>query len=210
MSSPEEEKSKINGNAPSAQVQNKESGIGNPPITLNTNAKLFVPKNKANQDHQITVPTPNKEEDKNICKAPKPDEKDCKISPKKETSLNPNAGIYVPKTKHAQGQATNRPMEYDPNGFQQIPYQDYYNGCPVYPLVYPPNMQDPGPMEEPGIPDSPSDYDPMSEFVDECKDCSCCQGWVYSCSGEACKYLDKCFCKVKIDTEEAEKIKEKS
>lgn len=42
----------------------------------------------------------------------------------------------------------------------------------------------------------------QGEWVKECQDCSCCQGWVYNCSGEACKYLNSCYCKIKMDIEQ--------
>eukprot|EP00826_Nyctotherus_ovalis_P010892 TRINITY_DN12844_c0_g1_i1.p1 TRINITY_DN12844_c0_g1~~TRINITY_DN12844_c0_g1_i1.p1 ORF type:complete len:139 (+),score=34.58 TRINITY_DN12844_c0_g1_i1:149-565(+) len=45
------------------------------------------------------------------------------------------------------------------------------------------------------------DNDP-AEWLKECQDCPCCQGWVYICTGEACKYLNSCYCKIKLDIEQ--------
>ena len=44
--------------------------------------------------------------------------------------------------------------------------------------------------------------DEQTDWIKECQDCPCCQGWVYLCSGEACKFLSSCYCKVKLDIEQ--------
>ncbi len=44
----------------------------------------------------------------------------------------------------------------------------------------------------------------LNDWVKECQDCPCCKGWVYSCNGEACKNMQMCYCKVKMDIEENE------
>ncbi len=34
------------------------------------------------------------------------------------------------------------------------------------------------------------------------KDCECCKGFVYKCSGEACTSLGQCYCKMKDDVDD--------
>ncbi len=44
------------------------------------------------------------------------------------------------------------------------------------------------------------EFDPM-EFVEQFKDCPCCHGHVYGCSGDVCKDLGVCYCKAGSEAE---------
>ena len=48
-----------------------------------------------------------------------------------------------------------------------------------------------------GLPEDEEDQ--MGVWLKEYQDCPCCKGWIYSCSGEACKYMNMCYCKIKFD-----------
>ena len=39
------------------------------------------------------------------------------------------------------------------------------------------------------------------KWLPKYKDCECCHGFVYKCSGEACSALGQCYCKMKDDVD---------
>eukprot|EP00826_Nyctotherus_ovalis_P047162 TRINITY_DN5389_c0_g1_i10.p3 TRINITY_DN5389_c0_g1~~TRINITY_DN5389_c0_g1_i10.p3 ORF type:complete len:133 (-),score=43.74 TRINITY_DN5389_c0_g1_i10:93-491(-) len=44
------------------------------------------------------------------------------------------------------------------------------------------------------------DYD-QADYMEEFKNCSCCHGYVYSCSNDVCQDLGQCKCKTAADIE---------
>ena len=40
------------------------------------------------------------------------------------------------------------------------------------------------------------------KWLPKYKDCECCHGFVYKCSGEACNALGQCYCKMKDDVDD--------
>ena len=134
------------------------------------------------------------------------------LDPKKPgSSLNPNAAPYQhkvlsqPNTKQTMN--TNAKPFVPKANAQQIP-----SSIPQeIPQINPPPMAEyygePIPYDfyefDPNhIYDDEGEYEEEDEdWIEECKDCPCCHGWIYNCSGEACKNMDKCYCKVKLDLE---------
>jgi hypothetical protein len=56
--------------------------------------------------------------------------------------------------------------------------------------------------------DDEEDFD-EDQFVDECKDCDCCDGFPFICkNSDFCREMDQCFCIMKLQTEET--IKEEN
>ena len=52
--------------------------------------------------------------------------------------------------------------------------------------------------KEGNIDDDSEDED---KWLPKYKDCECCHGFVYKCSGEACSALGQCYCKMKDEVE---------
>ena len=48
------------------------------------------------------------------------------------------------------------------------------------------------------------------EWLPKYKDCPCCYGFVFNCKGDTCASLGQCYCKMKDDIEEEEKVEDKS
>ena len=123
-------------------------------------------------------------------------------SPKKEAGeLKPDAKPFVPKSKPAVVSpvpSAPRPT-YPPTQYENYPPPDqmYYlpEGYMYAEEEYDKHLED--------ISDEMDD-DPLDSWVKECEDCPCCKGWVYNCSGEACKNMHACYCKVKMGIEESE------
>ena len=47
------------------------------------------------------------------------------------------------------------------------------------------------------------------EWIPKYKDCPCCYGFVFNCKGDTCASLGQCYCKMKDDIEEEEKVEDK-
>ena len=51
--------------------------------------------------------------------------------------------------------------------------------------------------------DDGGEYEGTVHFVEQCKNCKCCRGFINNCDGEACKHLGICYCTV-IDEEDVD------
>jgi hypothetical protein len=40
------------------------------------------------------------------------------------------------------------------------------------------------------------------EFLSQFQNCTCCKGYVYNCTGDACQYLGSCYCRVQNEIEQ--------
>ena len=117
--------------------------------------------------------------------------------------LSINAPKYIPK-KIVNESIPSKQSRSNCNYYMAPPIMNY---IPYYGYFIPPTIHYSDPIDDPIYDDPIEDdpiVDPLEEWEEECKKCCCCKGWIYSCKGEACEYLGKCFCKVKIDIEKAE------
>ena len=57
---------------------------------------------------------------------------------------------------------------------------------------------------------SDSEDDDKDQWIAKYKDCPCCYGFVFNCKGDTCAALGQCYCKMKNDIEEEEKVEDKS
>jgi len=143
---------------------------------LNDNAAPFVPKSRK------TAPPEKKSEE--ISAPPKP--------------LSKNATEFVPKKKPTTGEAP-APLA----GYTAPPPREEFYYPYQSEMGYEHNHAEFGHYEN----DSNSEggiEDMLDEFVKECENCPCCKGFVYNCSGEACKNLGRCYCKVTQEIENSQ------
>ncbi len=126
-----------------------------------------------------------------------------KIPPKLNADVKPFVPKSKPDTKKMPSPGTGeapQPLPEDlKTGEYPEPYQcgQYFDGPPPPQYFEEPDGEGP----DPGKSDSDSD-NCLDNWVKECQDCPCCKGWVYSCQGEACKYMNICYCKAKLDIEQ--------
>ena len=112
------------------------------------------------------------------------------------TKFNPEARIFVPKETPKRATPQEQPPTKAPeNMAQRVPQGEYY-GEEMYNTY---QGYDVGYADE----DDDQEYGADPEYVQSCANCPCCLGYVYSCSGEACKYLDMCYCLVRLEVEDS-------
>ena len=97
--------------------------------------------------------------------------------------LNTNAVVFKPGRKKVEAEPTKPAPDYS-----QEPAPDYYP--PKYHNAFYEEEQE-------GL----DDVERQTEFFEECKDCACCHGYIYSCNGEVCKELGMCHCKFTQEVE---------
>ena len=107
---------------------------------------------------------------------------------KKNIEFNLNAKEFVPKTN---GKTTTQNMD----GFQ-IELEEDEDEDPdddaVFDELVNQELNDPMPIDE----EDESDED---KWFPKYKECVCCQGYIYKCSGDVCGSLGVCFCKAQED-----------
>ena len=139
-------------------------------IVLNVKAKEYVPKKKKTPEEE------NKENTEN------------NINNNKEISsnninFNLDAKEFVPKQlQNIDGYLVN---DLEDDEEDEVDEDDVLND-----LV---NQELEDPMQ---LDDEESDED---KWFPKYKDCSCCNGYIYKCSGDVCTSLGVCFCKAQED-----------
>ncbi len=138
-------------------------------VVLNTKAKEYVPKKK------IEAST-----DKPIEELVKEDKED-----NKEIKFNLEAKEFKPKNNILQN------TDFQIDGLEEAE-SDEENEDAVYDDLINQELDDPMPIDD----DEESDED---KWFPKFKDCTCCEGYIYKCSGDVCKSLGVCFCKAQED-----------
>lgn len=47
--------------------------------------------------------------------------------------------------------------------------------------------------------DLDSESEDEDKWYPDFSNCECCEGYIYACVGETCRYLGMCYCKMKVD-----------
>lgn len=148
-------------------------------LKFNPNAKAYVPKNKQQPNENQNS---NIQDDQNV-------QQNQGGSNKKEEALNfnLNAQEFKPKIESKMGELkVSEGLDVEEEE-PEIDENEILDGL---------------------VDDEINNYDPMPDDDDESdedkwfpkfKDCTCCQGYIYKCSGDVCSSLGVCFCKAQED-----------
>lgn len=154
-------------------------------IVFNKEAKEYVPKKKKVEDEKITT--------ENVQSINKDQINDKQIEEKETTKniqFNLNAKEYVPTKKE------NEIDGYKIEGLDEDDEEDDEEAGEDQIIDDLVNQELDEPLDPYNLDEEESDDE---KWFPKYKDCTCCEGYIYKCSGDVCTSLGVCFCKAQED-----------
>jgi hypothetical protein len=153
-------------------------------IVFNKEAKEYVPKKKKQEEEKTTMNSNSEIQSSNIVQKIKKDE----INEKevKNIQFNLNAKEYIPKKESDNN-------GYKIEGLEDDAEEEESEDDIIDELV---NQELNDPIDPYAVDEDESDDE---KWFPKYKDCSCCEGYIYKCSGDVCTSLGVCFCKAQED-----------
>lgn len=156
-------------------------------IVFNKEAKEYVPKKKKQEEEKsiVTTSTSNPQSIPSKTQENVVDGEDDKEN-QKNIQFNLNAKEYVPKKETEIG-------GYKIEGLDDDADEEESEDEIIDELV---NQELNDPIDPYALEEDESDDE---KWFPKYKECTCCEGYIYKCSGDVCTSLGVCFCKAQED-----------
>lgn len=152
-------------------------------IVFNKEAKEYVPKKKKVEENQTNT------ENQNLNGIKEQSDNNNEVKEEKQNiQFNLNAKEFVPKKEVTSN-------EYKIEGLEDDEDEAQAEDEVIDELV---NQELTDPIDPLPIDEDEEESDDEKWFP-KYKDCTCCKGYIYKCSGDVCQSLGVCFCKAQED-----------